>query len=47
GTGPVADLHIINKDLSPDGFQRPTVVAGGGRDVVSIGRAGDNVTIRF
>ena len=27
--GPVADLHIVNKDLSPDGFQRPTVLAEG------------------
>lgn len=27
--GPVADLHIVNKDLAPDGVQRPTVLAGG------------------
>lgn len=27
--GPVADLHIVNKNLAPDGFTRPTVLAGG------------------
>ncbi|KAI0057756.1 laccase [Artomyces pyxidatus] len=27
--GPVADLPIVNKILSPDGFQRSTVLAGG------------------
>ena len=27
--GPVTDLHIVNKDLTPDGFQRPTVLAEG------------------
>lgn len=23
--GPVGDLHIVNKDIAPDGFQRPYV----------------------
>lgn len=27
--GPVADLHIVNKDLAPDGVTRPTILAGG------------------
>ncbi|ETW84726.1 laccse sensu stricto [Heterobasidion irregulare TC 32-1] len=27
--GPVADLHIVNKNISPDGFSRDTVLAGG------------------
>ncbi len=27
--GPVADLRITNEDLSPDGFNRTVVVAGG------------------
>ena len=27
--GPVTDLHIVNKNLAPDGFTRPTVLAGG------------------
>ena len=25
--GPVADLHIVNKNISPDGFSRESVVA--------------------
>lgn len=29
GTGPVTDLRIVNKDIAPDGFMRPTVLAGG------------------
>ncbi|KAK7682850.1 Acyl-coenzyme A oxidase 2 [Cerrena zonata] len=29
GVGPVADLHIVNKDIAPDGFKRPAVLAGG------------------
>lgn len=29
GIGPVTDLHIVNKDIAPDGFKRPTVLAGG------------------
>ena len=27
--GPVTDLHIVNQNLAPDGFNRPTVLAGG------------------
>lgn len=27
--GPVTDLHIVNQNLDPDGFNRPTVLAGG------------------
>ena len=27
--GPVTDLHIVNANISPDGFSRPTVLAGG------------------
>ena len=27
--GPVADLHIVNVDVAPDGFTRPAVLAGG------------------
>ena len=27
--GPVADLHIVNKDHAPDGVMRPTILAGG------------------
>ncbi|KAK7685420.1 laccase, multicopper oxidase, benzenediol:oxygen oxidorectuctase [Cerrena zonata] len=27
--GPVADIHIVNKDLAPDGVTRPTILAGG------------------
>ncbi|KAF9461173.1 laccase [Collybia nuda] len=27
--GPAADLHIVNKDISPDGFTRSGVLAGG------------------
>ncbi|KAI0072148.1 laccase [Panus rudis PR-1116 ss-1] len=27
--GPIADLHIINADIAPDGFSRPAVLAGG------------------
>ncbi|KAK7687294.1 Laccase [Cerrena zonata] len=27
--GPVTDLHIVNKDITPDGFERPTVLAEG------------------
>lgn len=27
--GPVTDLHIVNRNISPDGFTRPAVLAGG------------------
>lgn len=27
--GPVADLRIVNKNIAPDGFTRPAVLAGG------------------
>lgn len=27
--GPVADLHITNENMAPDGFNRTVVVAGG------------------
>ena len=27
--GPVANLHISNKDIAPDGFSRPAVVVEG------------------
>ena len=27
--GPVTDIHIVNKDIAPDGFSRPSVLAGG------------------
>lgn len=27
--GPVTDLHISNANISPDGFERPAVLAGG------------------
>ena len=27
--GPVANLHIRNKDIAPDGFSRPAVVVEG------------------
>nr|AEL16568.1 laccase [Cerrena sp. CTL-2011] len=27
--GPVADLHIVDADIAPDGFTRPAVLAGG------------------
>ena len=29
GSGPVLDLPIVNLDIAPDGFTRPTVLAGG------------------
>nr|QMP96876.1 laccase B precursor [Cerrena sp.] len=41
--GPVSDLHIVNKDLAPDGVQRPTVLAGGTFPGTLItGQKGDN-----
>ncbi|CAL1715519.1 unnamed protein product [Somion occarium] len=44
--GPVTDLHIVNKDLSPDGVQRPTVLAGGTFPGPLIkGNKGDNFRI--
>ena len=27
--GPVTDIHIVNKNIAPDGFSRPSVLAGG------------------
>lgn len=27
--GPVTDLKIVNRDIAPDGFTRPAVLAGG------------------
>lgn len=27
--GPIADVHIVNKNIAPDGFTRSTVLAGG------------------
>ena len=27
--GPVTSLHIVNRNISPDGFSRPAVLAGG------------------
>lgn len=27
--GPVTDLQIMNRDIAPDGFTRPAVLAGG------------------
>ncbi|ETW84715.1 laccase [Heterobasidion irregulare TC 32-1] len=27
--GPIADLHIVNRNIAPDGFNRPAVLAGG------------------
>ena len=29
GSGPVTNLHIVNKDISADGISRPAVLAGG------------------
>ncbi|KAF9461471.1 laccase [Collybia nuda] len=46
--GPVADLHIVNKNISPDGFERPGVLAGETVDTASFpgplikGNKGDN-----
>ncbi|KAF8998387.1 laccase [Cyathus striatus] len=46
--GPVADMHIVNKDIAPDGFNRSTVLAGGTADdadfpgPVVTGNKGDN-----
>ncbi|CAL1710149.1 unnamed protein product [Somion occarium] len=41
--GPVADLHIVNKDIAPDGVLRPTVLAGGTFPGTLItGQKGDN-----
>lgn len=28
-TGPVTDLHVVNRNVSPDGYSRPAVLAGG------------------
>ncbi|KIL65095.1 multicopper oxidase [Amanita muscaria Koide BX008] len=33
--GPVGDLHIVNKEIAPDGFSRPAVLAGGSPDDAS------------
>ena len=30
GSGPVLDLPIVNLDIAPDGFTRPTVLEGPG-----------------
>ncbi|KAG6818445.1 Acyl-coenzyme A oxidase 2 [Arthromyces matolae] len=35
GIGPSTDLHIVNKVISPDGFQRSSVLAGNTTDSVS------------
>ncbi|KAK7682849.1 laccase, multicopper oxidase, benzenediol:oxygen oxidorectuctase [Cerrena zonata] len=46
GTGPVTDLRIVNKDIAPDGFMRPTVLAGGTFPGALItGQKGDNFQI--
>ncbi|KAK7682832.1 laccase, multicopper oxidase, benzenediol:oxygen oxidorectuctase [Cerrena zonata] len=46
GIGPVTDLHIVNKDIAPDGFKRPTVLAGGTfPGPVITGKKGDNFKI--
>ncbi|CAL1710148.1 unnamed protein product [Somion occarium] len=46
GIGPVADLHIVNKDIAPDGVSRATVLAGGTFPGPLItGRNGDNFQI--
>nr|QMP96878.1 laccase D precursor [Cerrena sp.] len=44
--GPVTDLHIVNQNLAPDGFNRPTVLAGGTFPGPLIrGNKGDNFKI--
>nr|QPA20086.1 laccase 3 [Amylostereum areolatum] len=44
--GPVADLPIVNLDIAPDGFLRPTVLAGGTFPGPMIrGNKGDNFKI--
>jgi len=44
--GPVADLKIVNKYISPDGYNRSTVLAGGSFPGPLIkGRMGDNFKI--
>ncbi|EIM87621.1 laccase [Stereum hirsutum FP-91666 SS1] len=44
--GPVTDLHIVNAQLSPDGYKRNTVVAGGTFPGPTIqGRKGDKFQI--
>ncbi|KAI0059379.1 laccase [Artomyces pyxidatus] len=44
--GPVADLPIVNRNISPDGLQRPTVLAGGTFPGPIIkGNKGDNFRI--
>ncbi|CAL1697184.1 unnamed protein product [Somion occarium] len=45
-TGPVTDLHIVNKDIAPDGVNRSTVLAGGTFPGALItGRLGENFQI--
>ncbi|KAA1479404.1 laccase [Dentipellis sp. KUC8613] len=45
--GPVGDLHIVNKKLSPDGVERSTVLAGGTfPGPVIRANKGDNLQIR-
>ncbi|KAI3606148.1 laccase [Moniliophthora roreri] len=44
--GPVADLVISNQDVSPDGFTRGAVVAGGNTmGPLIVGTKGDNLRI--
>ncbi|KAH8094688.1 laccase 3 [Cristinia sonorae] len=44
--GPVTDLRIVNANISPDGFSRPAVLAGGTfPGPVITGRKGDNFQI--
>nr|5E9N_A Chain A, Laccase 2 [Steccherinum murashkinskyi] len=44
--GPVTDLHITNANISPDGFSRPAVLAGGTFPGPTIaGNTGDNFQI--
>ncbi|KAI3620990.1 laccase [Moniliophthora roreri] len=44
--GPVADLAISNQDVSPDGFTRGAVVAGGNTiGPLIVGQKGDNLRI--
>ncbi|KAK7028954.1 laccase, multicopper oxidase, benzenediol:oxygen oxidorectuctase [Paramarasmius palmivorus] len=46
--GPVADLVITNQDVSPDGFTRGAVVAGGNTiGPLIVGQKGDNLRINL
>nr|QOW95827.1 laccase [Cerrena sp.] len=41
--GPISDLNIVNKNITADGFERPTVLAGGTfPGPLIIGNKGDN-----